>query len=768
MNILKPITSALLIMAALYMPPLNAIANAAPIGTWKAYMAYHDIKDIVKTGNIVYVLASSDLYCYDTSDNSVNTFDKISGLSDSAISFIAWSDSARRLIIVYTNGNIDLLDTKGNITNIPDYYQKQLTVDKTINAVGTYGDKAYLATGFGIVVVNMSNATITDTYNISANVNFTCINGGYIYAATDNNIVRGRLDDNLTDHSTWKQFATEGFKWLFWKDGSLIGAKSYNVSTIDNNGNVTKQAGPYMSYATLQNNILFCCGGNDTYIYKSPNDRGLVNRNMTTAAFDKKDGSFWTNADDGSLCNITIADDRTFSVNTTGIAPDGPKYNYFGYMFFHNGSLYTSGGQGYTSRPACIQILGSNDKWNVYDDSFASTLKGQYRSAYAIALDPKDDRHLYMGAQSGLYEFYDGEFKKCWNMDNSPLWAPPSINEDKRYNYNKVTALTTTDDGTLWCFNSEVEQCKTSLLALSGETWTDHGSSQFKAAAGYSLGAAKSMFVDSRGLIWFCNNHSSTSCLVCYQPSTGAIKVYKTIVNQDGKAYTVYGITCVTEDSEGNIWIGTDVGPFMLPANQIGTDDDTFTQVKIPRNDGTNLADYLLSNVSITHIYVDGAGRKWFGTSGNGAYLISADNIEQIQHFTRTNSMLLSDEIEAITSNNNTGEVYFGTDEGLCSYMADATAPSDNMTKDNVYAYPNPVKPDYTGLITINGLTLDADVKIVTTNGTLVAQGRSNGGSFTWDGCDRKGKRVASGIYMVETATSDGGKGTVCKIAFIK
>ena len=90
------------------------------------------------------------------------------------------------------------------------------------------------------------------------------------------------------------------------------------------------------------------------------------------------------------------------------------------------------------------------------------------------------------------------------------------------------------------------------------------------------------------------------------------------------------------------------------------------------------------------------------------------------------------------------------------------------MTKDNVYAYPNPVKPDYTGLITVTGLTLNADVKIVTSNGTLVAQGRSNGGTFTWDGCDAKGKRVASGIYMVETATEDGGKGTVCKIAVIK
>ena len=90
------------------------------------------------------------------------------------------------------------------------------------------------------------------------------------------------------------------------------------------------------------------------------------------------------------------------------------------------------------------------------------------------------------------------------------------------------------------------------------------------------------------------------------------------------------------------------------------------------------------------------------------------------------------------------------------------------MTEDNVWAYPNPVNPDYTGPITITGLTYNADVKIVSANGLLINEGRSNGGTFTWDGCDKNGERVGSGIYMVITATSDGKKGTVCKIAIIR
>jgi ligand-binding sensor domain-containing protein len=216
------------------------------------------------------------------------------------------------------------------------------------------------------------------------------------------------------------------------------------------------------------------------------------------------------------------------------------------------------------------------------------------------------------------------------------------------------------------------------------------------------------------------------------------------------------------------MWIGTNIGPLLLYKKDITSDTPIFTQVKVPRNDGTNYADYLLSGVDISCIAIDGSNRKWFGTNGNGIYVISNDCLTQIYHFTTNNSNLLSNNIEAIAINEQTGEVFAGTDKGLCSYMSDASSPNNEMTKDNVWAYPNPVKPDYTGLITITGLSFDADIKIVTTNGILVNQGRSNGGTYTWNGKDLKGQKVASGIYMVETATSDGSKGTVCKIAIVK
>ena len=165
---------------------------------------------------------------------------------------------------------------------------------------------------------------------------------------------------------------------------------------------------------------------------------------------------------------------------------------------------------------------------------------------------------------------------------------------------------------------------------------------------------------------------------------------------------------------------------------------------------------------------VDQANRKWFGTKDNGVYLISSDNIHQIEHFTEENSQLFSNNIESIAINEATGEVFFGTDKGLCSYMSNTTTAAQGMTKDNVYAYPNPVRPDYTGPITITGLDENADVKIVTVNGTLVSEGRASGGKFKWYGIDRNGRPVASGVYMVQVATQEGEKGVVCKVAIVR
>ena len=392
--------------------------------------------------------------------------------------------------------------------------------------------------------------------------------------------------------------------------------------------------------------------------------------------------------------------------------------------------------------PGTIQVYDGND-WMIYEDQLSEKTGYPYLDINCISVDPTDETHVYAGGRCGLYEFKDGRLLNYYNKDNSPLRPAIDRGTELGNDYVLINGIQFDQAGNLVVLNSQAKG--TNMLLLSKDhTWTSYHQELLDNSDGISLSGLRSMFFDSRGLLWFVNTSWMDQSVCCYNPSTS-----------------------VCEDKEKNIWVGTNMGPFMIKSSEVGQEDVTFYQIKVPRNDGTDYADYLLYGVNISHIAVDGGNRKWFATNGAGAFLIGADNITQISNFKEDNSYLLSNTISSIAVNPKTGKVYFLTEKGLCSYQGDATEPSEEMTKDNVYAYPNPVTPDYTGLITITGLTYDADVKITSSNGALIAQGRSNGGMFTWDGNDRQGRRVASGIYFVLTTTSDGNQGTVCKIAVI-
>lgn len=685
--------------------------SAQKIGQWNAYMAYGDITDIEPAGNMVYVLSSNDLFSYNVNDMSISTYNKMNVLNDTEISHIAWCNSAKRLVIIYSNQNIDLLDNSGNVTNINDYYNKSMTEDKTINNITIDGNHAYLSTGFGILKVNIKDAEISNTYNLSMNITDCAISNNMIYAQTASGTYAGNTSDNLLDKNNW-----------------------------------------HITY--------------DPISFNDANDIAISYDNgyMEHTAYDSNNKCYWSNQSDGKLQGYKIEDGNK-TIIAENINPDGPKYNTFGFIKLVGDKLYTVNGVG--EKAACIQVK-DNDEWTIYDNKFAENLGHAYIGHYCIDVDPTDPGHVIVGGQTGLYEFKDGKNINSFTNDNSPLKTASTVgNNDK--NYVMVTGVMFDNEGNLWCLNS-VSPSTSIFEYTKDKKWISHHKKELMVYDDRSFEDMRNMIAGSNNLTWFVNNFYRKPALVCYQASTDAIVVYDNFINEDGTTLTINsGVRCAAEDKDRNIWVGTNVGPIVLEAENIGKSpyEVTFNQIKVPRNDGTNYADYLLSGVDITAIAIDGGNRKWFGTNGNGMYLISEDNMEQIHHFTTENSPLLSNNIMSVAINNDTGEIFFGTDKGLCSYMNDATTPNESMDKDNVYAYPNPVEPGYSGLITVTGLSHNADVKIVTVNGTLVAEGRSSGGTFTWDGNDLKGKRVASGIYMVQTATADGSKGTVCKIAVV-
>lgn len=511
------------------------------------------------------------------------------------------------------------------------------------------------------------------------------------------------------------------------------------------------------------------CEIKDNYIYAYSQTDGQYRAPLSVNLLDKNN---WSKV--GGYAAKQQADKSELKQMVSTLNPGGPKYNYFGFMKFANNQLYTCGG-GFAvsiSRKGCIQIL-KNEEWNIYpDENITSKTNVTYENLECLDYDPTDTSHIFVGGRNGLYEYKNGNFENYYNYENSPI---------ERYNnrskeYELITGVKFDKEGNLWMLNSQAPT--QSLIEFTKDKqWISHQLPDLMKLddAGFtnkSLGLLGNMLIDSRGLLWFVNNHWIVPSLYCYQfsedNSEERLNAFTSFVNEDGTEVSVGAVRCAAEDKDGNIWIGTSAGPLLLDPNQITASAPTFTQVKVPRNDGTNYADYLLSGIDVSCIAVDGANRKWFGTKKNGIYLISEDNLSEIHHFTTLNSPLLSNGIESIAINEKTGEVFIGTDKGLSSYMSDSSTPNESMTSDNVWAYPNPVKPDYTGLITIVGLSQNADVKILTSNGRIVNEGKSNGGTYTWNGCDANGKKVASGIYMVATATNDVEKGTVCKIAIIK
>jgi hypothetical protein len=236
---------------------------------------------------------------------------------------------------------------------------------------------------------------------------------------------------------------------------------------------------------------------------------------------------------------------------------------------------------------------------------------------------------------------------------------------------------------------------------------------------------------------------------------------------EDSEGHVMNNVFSITEDLDGNIWVGTDMGPAVYyNPGKVFSSDLKAARIKIPRNDGTGLADYLLGTETVTTIAVDGANRKWFGTMSSGAYLMSEDSKKELLHFNSTNSPLLSDDMVKISVNGLTGDVWFGTSEGIVSFRGDATTGKDDYS--GIYVFPNPVREDYEGLVTVTGLVEGSTVKITDISGNLVYETSSLGGQVTWDLRNYRSARVATGVYLVFCSNEDGSLAEVTKLLVIR
>ncbi len=748
-------------------------------GSWQDYLSYTNAVDVVLGENMVFCATDGGLFYVDKEDNSIN---KHTGLSDFGIKCIAYSDENDVLVVAYTNSNIDLV--YGNeVVNLSDIKRKTISANKAINNVSFSGSEAYVACGFGIVVLNLEKQEVKDTYYIGENGTNLAINdvdfyNGAIYAASDEGILQAPLSGtNLADYNNWTKVTTiphanEKFSHLVLHSGKLIANYTpeewYSDEMYILNGESWQPYLEGIKYAfDMQSNGGYLSIASRTDVFIVDNNNVVIGQirkyqfenNEVTSISPKssvvsKDGAIW------------IADYKDALVKLGGeifesLFPAGPMDNNVFFLTSNNSDVWvTPGGRTDTWGNAWLAPRFQRfrtGEWTNFSNKEVSELTG-FHDIVCLAVDPTDENHFFVGSWGGgVLEFRNDEFVQRYHNLNSPLESalPQQPNEP----FVRIGGLDFDSQGNLWITNTAGTN-NIHKLSPAGE-WESFSMPQ---VVNKNIGQLEVTQSDDK---WILVPRGNDAYVV---DKTGAQKkrLFVTTYFSNGSdpfLTRMSDVYSIAEDKEGAIWIGTSKGVavYNSPSRIWTTDPFYGTQPGLDLGDG--IYHPLLETETVTAIAVDGANRKWLGTKGSGVFLVSETGEKEIMYFSTENSPLLSNNILAITINQKNGEVFFGTDKGLISYQGEATGGDD--TYNNVYVYPNPVRETYDGPVTIAGLISNSDIKITDISGNLVYKTTSLGGQAVWDGNNLNGNRVKTGVYLVFCNDENGEETHITKLLFI-
>ncbi len=743
-----------------------------PMQGWRLHTAYNNVTRIEDAGDKIFALSEGSLFSVDKEEEIVDYYNRLTGLTSTDIADIKYDAARKTLLIAYKNGYIDLM--QGNdITNIPDLYNTQLSISKEVNHITIHQHLAYMAMDFGIVVVNLNRSEIADTYYIgedaqAVDVVATTVLGDSIYAATAKAMYVASLHDNLVDYSYWKKQNIQA-------EGTIKQLLTYNneLAVLCDSTLMVRTNGKWQSplaqhkfyYVRVTDGQLVGLTPDGTYVIHADysTDYNKIYTGAPDVIYDRETGVYWyAYYTEGLTCWYP----QTKEIKN--FLPSGPLTNTAYRMRFQGENLYVvpGGYLGVYYNRAGAAMKYADGEWLNFTQEYMMKQVGLYTEDYCdIIADPADPSHFFVASFGyGLMEFKDNVFY-CRHMpDNSGIEAM-IVNAPEKYTW--VDALAYDNEGNLWIMNINANTNNIKILTPSGQwhslrnaacTFSNrikdlliHPTKQhIKVVVGTYLSPGLGIF-DDRGTI-----SNQTDDRAVYQ---------LTFVDEDKNTILPEVFPCAAFDQTGALWVGTKSGVLKFPNPETLFTSNACTRIKIARNDGSGLADYLLDNEQINAIAVDGANRIWFGTEGSGAYLMDfsdPQDIVTVHHYTVDNSPLPSNTIISIAINPITGEVFFGTGGGLVSYQSDAAEGKDDYS--SAYAYPNPVREGFDGVITIAGLMDNTQVRITDNGGNLVYETKSNGGIAVWDGRNGKGQRVSSGVYFAMCVTADGENKTVVKI----
>ena len=728
------------------------------IDEWRSFLPYNDGRWVTQSPDRVYYSTGISLISVDKNDtDNIQFLDKVNGLSNVGIEQVTYDPFTEQLIVVYTDSDIDIVDGE-NVFNISDIKENQvLTGDRSVNDILPFQENIiYFGTAFGIVELNLERLEFTNTIFTNIAINELASNGTVIYAATDDGVftIDIATAQNASDFSSWSLLGPEQglpdvYEALYiesFDDRLFIVLDEDEIWVEGESGFSPMDLGEFSDLDIQFLNMgaerlmMGMRNGDQGRVVFVDTDLSLTSgptdcTNRLLFAVEDETGRIWyadefsrlrwSGQENGS-CTMRITNspkaEVSLDIDVKGdvvyVATGGVRENFT--PLFNRDGFY---------------IL-DNGTWNIFDENSLQLIAGlDFLNLFQIETHPSPiDNRIYVASYfEGLLE-YDTETGEgtIYKENNSPI-----LNTEGDPSRERISGLAFDQNEVLWINNFGAE---TPLIAMTPEgVW--HA---FDPAGDNQL--AK-VVVDDNGFTWSVLVGAGGGVVVhdSNQTPEDPTDDRSIVINSSNSAIETGTINTIGVDLDGEVWVGTNQGPVIFNSSSNLFEGEQLGSVRTVLQD--SILAILLETEDILAIEFDGANRKWFGTR-NGIFVQSPDGEIQEMRFNVDNSPLFDNQINALKYDDNTGIMYISTNQGLQSFRTQ-TLGATNRHSNTVFAYPNPVRPEYQGDIQIRGLARDANVKITDLNGKLVFETTALGGQAIWDGRDYTGRRAETGVYLV-------------------
>ncbi|MBA5793640.1 T9SS type A sorting domain-containing protein [Flavobacterium sp. xlx-214] len=747
---------------------------------WKGYYSYQETKAIEKDDQNIYIATSNSVFAYNQYSKETEIYNTISGLKIEDIHALAYAKDYKKLIIGSTNGKVAIIDlATDKIYHLNDIYNKTAIPDnqKKINKITIHAGYAYLATGYGVTAVRLNDNHFGDTFYIGVagemvNVSNVAVLNNQLYAAvTNEGIKKASINSNLIDYNSWQVVDFSNWIDLVLFNNQLVGVKEdLSLNTISASNQITKIDVVWDGFLKLavSSDILIEITHEAARLRSS--DLGVYNEFVFSLA------------DKGGVNDATFANGNYFMATKTqgalkvpyenkenieNVSPKGPISNDVSSVTLNNSDLWmTFGGYGINMDPYKpngltkygISVMKNLQTWQ----EISSNSLNQLKSTVNVSFNPQKPNIAYISTFHDGFALYDETNKQVsiLNQTNSPLQQVRVFSSQNEYveveGDVRVYGVSYDRNGNGW-FTNELAMPFLGSIDKNNQIQF-YNVSVFSGNSELFHDAFFAPIIDKNSTKWIV---SKLNGLIAFNET----KNNKSMLIDSKNNLPSNIVKSIALDYDNKLWIGTSKG-----IRVINNVDQFLTASQLsPANiviEDEGKAQELFFEQDVLAITVDGSNNKWVSIADSGVFLISGSNYETIYKFTKENSPLPSNNIDAITIEGSTGEVFFVSRSGVVSFKNFATTPTANL--DHIKVYPNPVKPGYTGDVKIAGLTSNANVKITDVAGNLVYETKSLGGTVTWNTLSFSGSKVPSGVYMIFVSSEDGTLDGVKKVMIIR